>query len=266
MSQALAELSIVPMRIPKTYYWPKLLFGHGSTNWTQPNKVTHSGKNLVSCETLLGKSHRSHKLGLLSGKDQHNRKKKPQTTTTIMISRSPLFLAAILFSSSTAVSSATGGGALRKALQVAQQELTCQLATLHTTYKSDEENQVSHGEQTTCTLVQDGVVPTPFAYPIVLPSDFLEQHENNIERGRLLVSIRGASLVAGEYVLEDDNSEIIVLDDNFSQSTSGRTLLETKDPRDAFGERRLIAFRVNGAEGEKQVRSIELLSLFALSQ
>jgi hypothetical protein len=172
-----------------------------------------------------------------------------------MIARSLLFLGAILLVSLTAASSNKGGGhGLRKALQAERQELICQLSTLHTTYMiGDDDNQITHGEETTCTLVQDGANPTPFSYPIVLPNDFLEQHENNINHGRLLVSIRGASLVAGEYVLEDNDLEITVLDDNFAPSTTGRTLLETKDPRDASGERRLIAFRVNGAPGETQV-------------
>jgi hypothetical protein len=176
-----------------------------------------------------------------------------------MISRPLLFLGAISLYAATTALAAEGG--LRKALQQgAQQELICQLSTLHTTYMSDE-NERSHGEETVCTLVEDGV-PTPFEYPIVLPHDFMEQHENDIESGRLLVSIRGAALIAGEYVLEDDDAEITILDGNFSPKVSGRQLLAAKDPRDAFGERRLIAFRVNGVAGERQVRIFKLPFFF----
>jgi hypothetical protein len=167
-----------------------------------------------------------------------------------MISRPFLFLGAISLYSATTVSTA-GGGLRKEALKVAQQELMCQLATLHTTYMSDD-NKLIHEEQSTCTLVENGV-PTPSSYPIILPNDFFEQHENKIEFGQLLVSIRGASLVAGEYVLED-YSEITVFDGDFSPPTTGRKLLDQKDPRDAAGERRLIAFRVNGVASEKQVR------------
>jgi hypothetical protein len=170
------------------------------------------------------------------------------------------FLGAIsLFSAarpvSAASSAAEGRGGLRKALhQVAepQQELMCQLGILHTSYMNDD-NQITGEEETTCTLVEDGV-PTPFVYPIVLPNEFLEQHETSIKQGHVLVSIRGASLIAGEYAL-DNSSEITVIDANFSPRTAaGRRLLETKDKRDATGNRHLIAFRVNGFPGERQVR------------
>jgi hypothetical protein len=187
----------------------------------------------------------------------HSSNKSNQQTNITMMSRSLLFLGAISLYGATSVS----GAGLRKALQQ-EEELTCLLSTLHTTYMGNDE-QKSHGEETICALVQDGV-PTPIAYPIVLPSEFLEQHESNIERGRLLVSIRGASLVAGEYVLEDDQvSEITVIDENFSpKSSPGRKLLEAKDPTDAFGQRRLIVFRVNGVAGEPKVRMQHVLSIF----
>jgi hypothetical protein len=172
----------------------------------------------------------------------------------MMISRSFLFLGAISLYSVNASVSAAGGGGLRRALKEEKEHgLICQLGTLHTSYMGDD-NQITQEEETTCTLVEDGV-PTPFAYPIALPNEFFEQHgsKQQIDQGRLLVSFRGASLVAGEYVLNDD-SEITVLDHDFSPSTAGRKLIESKDPRDATGQRRLIAFRVNGVAGERQVR------------
>jgi hypothetical protein len=166
------------------------------------------------------------------------------------------FLGAIsVLSAARPVSAASSGrGGLRKALQVVEpeQELMCLLGTLHSTYMSDD-NEFTREEEMTCTVVADGV-PTPFVHPIVLPSEFVEQHETNIKQGHFLISIRGASLVAGEYAL-DDNSEITVIDGNFSpRSAAGRKLLETKDRRDATGNRHLIAFRVNGFPGERAVR------------
>ena len=174
-----------------------------------------------------------------------------------MISRSMQLLGAIsLYCAATSVSGA-GEGGLRRVAQQKQEDLMCLLATLHTTYMGNDDNEVIHGEETTCTLVQDGI-PTPLAYPIVLPNDFVAKHESNIERGRLLVSVSGASLIAGEYVLEDEDDasseRIAVIDDDFSPKITGRNLIETKDPKDAFGERKLIVFRVNGVAGEKKVR------------
>jgi hypothetical protein len=173
-----------------------------------------------------------------------NRKKK-----TAMLK----LTAALLFSI-PAVSS-YAGRSLRTTNRVFQEDptsnITCQLSTLHTTYETND-NEIVNEEETTCTLVEGGF-PSLFTYPIDLPSKFAEKHERNIESSRLLVAILGATLIAGEFVLADD-AQLTVLDDNFSPSTTGRGLLEIKDARDAFGERRLIAFRVNGANGERQVR------------
>jgi hypothetical protein len=152
--------------------------------------------------------------------------------------------------------STNAGRSLRKANPVLKEDssssITCHLSTVHTTYETND-NGIVNEEETTCTLLEGGV-PSLFSYPIVLPSKFAEKHETNIENSRLLVSIRGATLIAGEFVLED-GAQLTVLNDNFSPITTSRGLLEAKDPKDAFGERRLIAFRVNGlGAGEPKVR------------
>ena len=160
---------------------------------------------------------------------------------------------ALLFSVLTVSTNARE--ALRKANRLTPEDpsslIKCQLGTVHTTYETNVDEFIQE-EETTCTLVEDGV-PSLCTHPVVLPSKFAEKYYREIQDGMLVVSIRGATLTAGEFVVEDV-SQLTIIDDNFSPINTGRGLLEAKDPRDAFGERRLIAFRVNGVAGERQVR------------
>jgi hypothetical protein len=144
------------------------------------------------------------------------------------------------------------GGRLRR---ISTCDLTCHIVMEYTSYETAS-NEIESCEETTCTPVVDGI-PTFSSYYLTIPKEIVDQYKSSIEDGKLLLSICGASLVADEVVLDDD-TQFTVLDANFSpagidERSGRRQLLESKDAKDAFGQRHLIAFRINGKDGEQKV-------------
>jgi hypothetical protein len=125
--------------------------------------------------------------------------------------------------------------------------LTCQIVTESTRYETGDEI-----DQTTCIRVVDGI-PTSASYYVTIPKEVAETYKISIEDGTLLLSICGARLVADAVVLEDD-AQFTILDTDFfpdgKEREGRRQLLENKQATDAFGERHLIAFRINGVPSD----------------